>query len=118
NLRDPLFLDTASARRAADELPRLIADEDLDGAEALLVDLCRDRDFRRSRKGYGPQFAKEFTRAATYEAHQELVLQLDIFKRDADADLAALLRDELQGSLDRYAGLKRRRGELDFFDLL
>ena len=71
-------------------------------AESLLVDLCRDRDFRRARKGYGPSFAKEFSRAATYEAHQELVLQLDIFKRDADADLAALLRDELRGSLDRY----------------
>ena len=118
NPRDTLFLDTAPARRAADELPRLIADEDLDGAEALLVDLCRDRDFRRARKGYGPQFAKEFTRAATYEAHRELVLQLDVFKRDADADLAALLRDELRGSLDLYASLKRRRGELDFFDLL
>jgi ATP-dependent helicase/nuclease subunit A len=79
NPRDALYLDTAAARRAADELPRLIADEDLDGAEALLVDLCRDRDFRRARKGYGPQFAKEFTRVATYEAHRELVLQLDIF---------------------------------------
>ena len=118
NLRDPLFTDTASARRAADELPRLIADGDLDGAEALLVDLCRDRDFRRARKGYGGQFAKEFSRAATYEAHQELVAQLDQFRMDADADLAALLRDELRGSLDLYADLKRRRGELDFFDLL
>jgi ATP-dependent helicase/nuclease subunit A len=118
NPRDPLFLDTAAARRAADELPRLIADEDLDGAEALLVDLCRDRDFRRARKGYGPQFAREFTRVATYEAHQELILQLDVFKRDADADLAALLRDELRGSLDLYADLKKRKGELDFFDLL
>ena len=118
NLRDPLFLDTASARRAADELPRLIDDGDVDGAEALLVDLCRDRDFRRARKGYGGQFAKEFSRAATYEAHQELVAQLDQFRMDADADLAALLRDELRGSLDLYADLKRRRGELDFFDLL
>ena len=118
NPRDPLFLDTAPARRAADELPRLIADEDLDGAEALLVDLCRDRDFRRARKGYGPQFAKELSRVATYEAHQELVFQLDLFRRDADADLAALLRDELRGSLDLYADLKKRRGELDFFDLL
>jgi len=118
NLRDTLFLDTASARRAADELPRLITDGDLDGAEALLVDLCRDRDFRRARKGYGPQFAKEFSRVATYEAHQELVAQLDQFRMDADADLAALLRDELRGSLDLYADLKRRRGELDFFDLL
>ena len=76
------------------------------------------RDFRRARKGYGGQFAKEFSRAATYEAHQELVAQLDQFRMDADADLAALLRDELRGSLDLYADLKRRRGELDFFDLL
>ena len=118
NPRDALYLDTAPARRASDELPRLIEAGDLDGAEALLIDLCRDRDFRRARKGYGPQFTKEFSRAATYEAHQELVLQLDVFKRDADADLAALLRDELQGSLARYRTLKARRGELDFFDLL
>jgi ATP-dependent exoDNAse (exonuclease V) beta subunit len=118
NPRDTLYLDTAAARRAADELPRLIADGDLDGAEALLVDLCRDRDFRRARKGYGPQFAKELSRVATYEAHQELVAQLDVFRMEADADLAALLRDELRGSLDLYADLKRRRGELDFFDLL
>ena len=118
NLRDTLYLDTAAARRAADELPRLIGDGDLDGAEALLVDLCRDRDFRRARKGYGPQFAKELSRVATYEAHQELVAQLDVFRMEADADLAALLRDELRGSLDVYADLKRRRGELDFFDLL
>ncbi|HEV8397928.1 MAG TPA: UvrD-helicase domain-containing protein, partial [Vicinamibacterales bacterium] len=118
NLRDSLFLDTASGRRAADELPRLITDGDLDGAEALLVDLGRDRDFRRARKGYGPQFAKELSRVATYEAHQELVAQLDQFRMDADADLAALLRDELRGSLDLYADVKRRRGELDFFDLL
>ena len=118
SLRDPLFLDTASARRAADELPRLIADGDLDGAEALLVDLCRDRDFRRARKGYGPQFAKGLSRADTYEEHQKLVAQLDQFRMEADADLAALLRDELRGSLQLYADLKRRRGELDFFDLL
>ena len=118
SVRDPLFLDTAPARRAADELPRLIADDDLDGAEALLVDLGRDRDFRRARKGYGPQFAKEFTRTATYEAYQELVAQLDHFRVYADADLAALLREELWGSLDLYGELKTRRGELDFFDLL
>ncbi len=118
SVRDPLFLDTAPARRAADELPRLIADEDLDGAEALLVDLCRDRDFRRARKGYGGQFAKALTRAATYEAYQALVAQLDTFRVQADADLAALLREELWGSLDLYGELKARRGELDFFDLL
>ncbi|MFI5076880.1 MAG: UvrD-helicase domain-containing protein, partial [Vicinamibacteria bacterium] len=118
SLRDPLYLDTAPARRASDELPMLIDAGDIDGAEALLIDLSRDRDFRRARKGYGPNFAKGLTRSVTYEALQELVLQLDIFKRDADADLAALLRDELRGSLERYEELKARRGELDFFDLL
>ena len=118
SLRDPLYLDTAPARRASDELPMLIAADDLDGAESLLIDLSRDRDFRRARKGYGPNFAKGLTRSATYDALQELVLQLDIFRRDADADLAALLRDELRGSLERYEELKARRGELDFFDLL
>ena len=118
SLRDPLYLDTAPARRASDELPMLIDAGDPDGAEALLIDLSRDRDFRRARKGYGPNFAKGLTRAVTHEALQELVLQLDIFKRDADADLAALLRDELRGSLDLYEDLKTRRGELDFFDLL
>ena len=55
SLRDPLYLDTAPARRASDELPMLIEAGDLDGAEALLIDLSRDRDFRRARKGYGPE---------------------------------------------------------------
>jgi ATP-dependent exoDNAse (exonuclease V) beta subunit len=116
--RDPLYLDTSPARRASDELPMLIDAGDLDGAEALLVDLCRERDFRRARKGYGPNFAKGLSRTAAYEAYQELVRQLETFRLDADADLAALLRDELQGSLELYEALKARRGELDFFDLL
>jgi ATP-dependent exoDNAse (exonuclease V) beta subunit len=46
------------------------------------------------------------------------VQQLDAFKLDADADLAALLRDELQGSIERYEVLKAGRGALDFLDLL
>jgi hypothetical protein len=53
NLRDPLYLDTAPARRAADELPRLIEAGDLDGAESLLIDLCRDRDFAAPARATG-----------------------------------------------------------------
>ena len=37
---------------------------------------------------------------------------------DADADLAALLRDELRGSIEHYETLKARHGALDFLDLL
>ena len=51
-------------------------------------------------------------------AHQALVLQLDIFRRDADADLAALLRDELRAASSATAALKTQRGALDFLDLL
>ncbi len=37
---------------------------------------------------------------------------------DADADLAALLQQDLRGAIDRYGELKARGGALDFLDLL
>ena len=116
--RDPLFVDTAAARRASDELRLIMAAGDDDAAEAVLVDLCRERDFRRARKGMGSSFARGVARADVQAAHQSLLQQLDTFKADADADLAALLRQELQGSIDRYERLKATHGALDFLDLL
>ncbi len=115
---DALFLDTAPARRASEDLRALIASGDYDTAEAVLVDLRRDRDFRRARKGYGSTFGKGVARAEVHAAHQSLVDALDGFAMDADADLAALLREELRGSIDRYQELKMRAGALDFLDLL
>ncbi len=91
---------------------------DDDAAEAVLVDLCRERDFRRARKGMGSSFARGLARADVHAAHQSLLVQLDTFKADADADLAALLHHELQGSIDRYERLKATHGALDFLDLL
>ena len=44
--------------------------------------------------------------------------ELDAFQRAADADLAALLREELAGAIVRYEEIKRRAGALDFVDLL
>jgi ATP-dependent exoDNAse (exonuclease V) beta subunit len=116
--RDPLCADTAAARRASEELHLIVAAEDDDAAEAVLVDLCRDRDFRRARKGSGAAFGRGLQRADVQAAHRTLVQQLDEFKADADADLAALLREELQGSIDRYTRLKAEHGALDFLDLL
>ena len=118
SVRDPLFVDTAAARRASDELRLITAAADDDGAEAVLVDLCRERDFRRARKGMGSAFARGVARPDVQAAHQALLLALDVFRADADADLAALLRDELQGSISRYEDLKARHGALDFLDLL
>jgi ATP-dependent exoDNAse (exonuclease V) beta subunit len=115
--RDALYVDTGTARRASDEL-RLLAGGDDDSAEAILVDLCRDRDFRRARKGYGTAYNKAHSRAEIQSAHQSLLQQLDAFKAEADADLAALLRDELRGSIGQYEQLKARHGALDFLDLL
>jgi len=116
--RDSLYLDTAPARRVSAELELVMAAADLDAAEALLVDLGRDRDFRRARKGSGAFYAKGASRTDVKQAHDTLVQELDAFRLDADADLAALLRDELRGSIDEYERLKARHGALDFLDLL
>ncbi|HVG70781.1 MAG TPA: UvrD-helicase domain-containing protein [Vicinamibacterales bacterium] len=116
--RDPLFVDTAAVRRTSEELRLIMAAADNDAAEAALVDLCRQRDFRRARKGMGASFARGVARADVQAALQSLLQQLDVFKADADADLAALLRHELQGAIDRYERLKAAHGALDFLDLL
>src|SRR5688572_17812969 len=116
--RDPLFVDTAAVRRTSEELRLIMAAADNDAAEAALVDLCRQRDFRRARKGMGASFARGVARADVQAALQSLLQQLDFFKADADADLAALLRHELQGAIDRYERLKAVHGALDFLDLL
>jgi CRISPR/Cas system-associated exonuclease Cas4 (RecB family) len=117
-IRDYFFMDTAAARRASHELQLIAATDDLDAAEAALVDLARDRDFRRARKGSGATYGKGVARVDVHTAQQALLLALDEFRADADADLAALLRDELRGAIDRYDALKARHGALDFLDLL
>src|SRR5688500_16025944 len=116
--RDPLSADTAAGRRASDELRLIVAAGGEDAAEAVLVDLCRDRDFRRARKGSGAAFGHGLARADVQAAHRALVERLDEFKAHADADLAALLREELRGSILRYERLKAEHGALDFLDLL
>ncbi len=40
------------------------------------------------------------------------------FRRRADADLAAALREEMRGLVDEYEHRKQRAGKLDFVDLL
>ena len=116
--RDGLCVDTAAARRAAADLRALLDGGDYDGAESVLIDLRRDWDFRRARKGFGSAYGKTVVRADVHNAHAALIGALDAFAVEADADLAALLREELRGSLDRYRELKARNGALDFVDLL
>jgi len=116
--KDGFFLDTAAARRTSADLRALLAGSDDDGAESALIDLRRDRDFRRARKGYGSMYGKNVSRADAHAAHKALLDSLDAFALDADADLAALVREDLRGSIAGYQQLKARNGALDFVDLL
>jgi ATP-dependent helicase/nuclease subunit A len=118
--RDNLFVDTAAARHLSQEvrLQASIGAIDHDGWEARLVDLSRHRAFANARHGRGPGYKKGVTRAALIAALDELRKNLDQFRMDADADLAALLQDELRDAIERYELLKRRAGALDFLDLL
>ena len=91
---------------------------DLDGWEARLIDLTRDRGFSRTRKGSGYKFAKDVTRTEVLAARDALFADLQQFRKDADADLAAALQQELRGATERYQQLKQAAGALDFADLL
>jgi ATP-dependent exoDNAse (exonuclease V) beta subunit len=118
---DNLAVDTEPIRRVSRSLraPGAAAPlDDLDGLEALLAELRRNRDVKRARKGSGPTYAKGVPRARVLEARDELFLALNDFCDRADADLAAALQAELLACVDGYEALKQREGALDFLDLL
>jgi ATP-dependent helicase/nuclease subunit A len=145
--KDTLYLDTASARHLSAEIAmqrsfrlkaeatgergedappdgsrgfRLQAEEDAeyDGWEARLVDLSRDRNFAKLRHGRGPGYKPGVPRQRVIDAYDALKPQLDQFRMNADADLAAALQGELAAAIARYEELKARSGALDFLDLL
>lgn len=89
------------------ELTRSAGVFDLDDAESELVSITRRlRDVRLSRRtDAGRKWAGLFDAVKS-------------FARDADADLASHLRDELWEVVEEYQEAKRRLGYLDFTDLL
>jgi ATP-dependent exoDNAse (exonuclease V) beta subunit len=119
--KDFLYLDTAAARHLSTEI-RGSADRSGGGAidawEARLVDLSRDRAFAKARHGRGPGYKPGVTRAALVAELEAFRNELDVFRMEADADLAAALQQELRGAVDRYEASKARAGALDFLDLL
>ncbi|MGH9331724.1 MAG: UvrD-helicase domain-containing protein, partial [Vicinamibacterales bacterium] len=120
--RDFLYLDTAPARTLSIEIKRTLGTPGtagtLDSFEARLIDLSRDRKFQNAKHGRGPDYRKGVLRSSVVAALDALKVSLDQFRAAADADLAALLQQELQGSIDRYEKLKAQAGALDFLDLL
>jgi ATP-dependent helicase/nuclease subunit A len=117
---DGFFEDTAAVRRVAADVREAQAFQaaDLDGLEAALIDLARDKKFRRPRRGSDRNYSAGVSRAEILATHKVLVQTLEEFERDADADLAALLQSDLFETVDRYEALKARQGALDFTDLL
>src|SRR4029077_10175134 len=77
-----------------------------------------ERGFSRTRKGSGYKFGKEVSRADVLAARDRLFADLQQFRKEADADLAACLQQELAGATARYQALKAAAGALDFADLL
>jgi ATP-dependent exoDNAse (exonuclease V) beta subunit len=115
---DNLFVDTEPVRRLSRDLRAGRGAGDLDALEARLVDLRKNRDFTRGRKGSGAGYSKGVTRAQVLDARSALSASLEEFRIAADADLAAVLHAELLDCVDRYEALKGREGALDFLDLL
>ncbi len=95
-----------------------VAERDYDELEAQLVDLYRQLRRHRGWKGRGQWFAPGVPREQALEVRESVLDTLDAFRRWADADLAALLREELRDIIADYEELKRKTGQLDFLDLL
>ena len=104
--------DLANAIQRAEE----VRDRDYDSLEALLLKLLREMK-RHTNKG-GGVYADGITREDVVRKRDALMVALDRFRDVANADLAAGLRLEMWGVVDRYDYQKRRAGKLDFVDLL
>ena len=89
---------------------------DYDTLEGRMLRLLRDLS-RDHRTGAGT-FADGVARKDVLARRDALLAALEDFRRHADADLAAGLRAEMLGLVERYQTLKRQSGSLDFVDLL
>ncbi|MBI2203609.1 MAG: UvrD-helicase domain-containing protein [Candidatus Rokubacteria bacterium] len=117
---DTFFADMWPLRRLAEDTRARenVVKRDYDGLESALIDLSRDWKFTKPRTGAVRNYKGGLGRDAILAMHGELVAALNDFRRDADADLAALLQQELLATVDRYQDLKTRTAALDFVDLL
>jgi ATP-dependent helicase/nuclease subunit A len=109
-------LEPARALTAWIEQAEGLGARDYDALEGRLLKLGRDLKGSR-RKGSG-EYGGGVAREELLAQREELIRWIDEFRVRADADLAAMLRAEMQGLLEEYEERKRRQGKLDFVDLL
>ena len=98
--------------------PRSGCDHDLDGLESQFVELRRNRDFKRGRKGSGPTYGKGVTRQQVLAARDALVEALADFQVGPTQTWRPSFTRSCVGCVDEYERLKAREGALDFLDLL
>ncbi len=92
---------------------------DYDALEARLIEtLATLRGQTRWGTGHGSWPVDGLSRAEVVRRRDAVIDLLQDFRRDADADLAPLLREELSQVVTRYEDLKQQMGRLDFLDLL
>jgi ATP-dependent helicase/nuclease subunit A len=117
---DLLFRNTEDIRRASADIEQLRSrgHHDYDGWEARLCTLgAKARDLLQG-KGSGAQYAKNVARQPLLDARDALVAAIVEFRNRADADLAALVHQDLHECIEGFEQRKQKAGALDFLDLL
>ena len=118
--KDVLYLDTTRARTGAAAIADgLVPADDLDGLEALLVDLHHDRGFAKPRKGSGAAYSKRHTRAAVWDRRQELYIGAGRVRTRAPMPTWPRRCSRICVPVSSATTtLKAAEGALDFVDLL
>lgn len=118
--RDGLAGALRAYQRIHDELMEAerTSPRDHDALEARLSKLDYKQRETLAKPGRASNWADKSAFAAI-KAQRDAVLALqEAFLRDANAELASLLRSELWPALAKYEAAKRKLGALDFHDLL
>jgi ATP-dependent exoDNAse (exonuclease V) beta subunit len=98
------------------QLLESVRSRDHDGLEASLRELARAPLWRW--RGGGAWYGRELPRQDLLARRDGIKAALEELLEEADAVLAALLRDELRPVVAAYQERKRREGKVDFLDLL
>ncbi len=116
---DPLArcLKPVQESRQRIRIAREAGSADPDEVENELLSLKFRVKYFESNQGYG-DWGGGIQRAQVIAGWRDLSDAIEAFRIDADADLAARLREELWHVIDHYQKAKHRAGSLDFQDLL
>jgi ATP-dependent exoDNAse (exonuclease V) beta subunit len=117
--QDPLYRDLTPLWEFAERVRRGrgAGQLDYDLLESELLRLPNDKRLRWLKRPRG-QYCEGMAREAVFAEWEQLRDSIARFESQADADLAAQLRDDLWEVVGLYQREKGRAGQLDFMDLL